>query len=407
MLVSIAWQSLKARRKTVMLTFISLLISLTVLLSVEHIRSQAKESFNRTVSGIDMIVGAPSGQLNLLLYSVFRLGSPVNEIQYQSFINLKKHKDINWAIPIALGDSHKGYRVLGTNNDYFNYYQYGDKQKLAFKVGQHFRGVFDAVLGAEVAKKLNYHVGDQIIIAHGIGSSSFSEHQLSPFVVSGILAPTGTPLDKTVHVTLAGIEAVHLPPAHLKQLIVHLDKVPLEQIHPKTITSVMLSLKSKFSIFTLQRAINQTQDDRLMAILPGVAMTELWLLMGTVENILRVISFLVLISSLIGLCTMLLASMQQRASEFTVLRIIGAGPASLFLLILIEAFLLLVLSVIAAIGVISLTLWYFNGWLSAEFGLFLSTNILNQSTFEILALIFGATLVTACLPAYEAYQQAK
>ncbi|WAJ72390.1 ABC transporter permease [Catenovulum adriaticum] len=407
MLTSLAWNSLKSRGKTVSLTFISLFISLTVLLSVEHIRTQAKESFSRSTSGIDLIVGAPSGQLNLLLYSVFRMGSAVNDIQYQSFAKLQKHKDVSWAIPIALGDSHKGYRVLGTNKEYFKSFQYGHQQKLTFAAGQAFNGIFETVLGFEVAKQLNYKVGDRIVIAHGIGSSSFKEHKNSPFIVSGILTPTGTPVDKSVHVTLAGIEAVHLPPAHLKKLIANLDKISPEQIYPKTITAVMLGLKSKFSTFTLQRRINQMQDDRLMAILPGVAMAELWQLMRTLENVLRVISFLVLISSLIGLCTMLLASMEQRKAEISVLRIMGAGSSIIFSLIVVEALILVMLSAISAISLISLSLYYLGDWISAEFGLFLSANIFTQSSIETLGLIIFATFVTALIPAFSAYRQAR
>lgn len=406
MLTSIAWNSLKTRGKTVGLTFISLFISLTVLLSVEHIRSQAKDSFSRSVSGIDLIVGSPGGQLNLLLYSIFRMGSPVNDIQYQSFINLKNHPQVSWAIPIALGDSHKGFRVLGTNNQYFESFRYGQNQKLSFTQGQAFNGVFETVIGFEVAKQLNYQLGDKIVIAHGIGSGGFNQHKHSPFVITGILAPTGTPVDKSVHVTLAGIEAAHLPPVHLNKLINNLDKISPEKIHPQTITSVMLGLKSKFSTFTLQRQINQTRDDRLMAILPGVAMTELWQLTGTFEHILTLISFLVLVSSLIGLCTMLLAGMAQRKAEISVLRIMGAGSKVIFLLIVVEALLLVLLSAIAAMSLISLSLFFLGDWVSVQFGLFLSANILNQTSFETLAVIMVLTVITASIPAIYAYRQA-
>lgn len=212
MLISLAWKSLLSRKKSALLTFLSLLISIAVLLSVEHIRQQAKDSFNRTISGVDLIVGAPSGQLNLLLYSVFRMGSPTNDIKFESYQTLKSDAQVAWAIPMSLGDSHRGFRVLGTSTDYFTHFRFGNKQPLSFAGGEPFAGLFDAVVGADVAEKLNYKVGDAIVIAHGIGSTSFTNHDQSPFVISGILARTGTPVDKTVHVSLAAIEAIHLPP---------------------------------------------------------------------------------------------------------------------------------------------------------------------------------------------------
>mgnify|MGYP001457680493 CR=1 FL=1 len=218
MLVPFAVSSLKSRKKSVLLTFFSLLISISVLLSVEHLRTQAQESFNRTISGVDLIVGAPSGQLNLLLYSVFRLGSPTNNIDIKSVDMLRAHKDVDWVIPVSLGDSHQGYRVLGTTGEYFSHYQYGDKQSLAFASGKPFDGTFGAVIGAEVARELGYQVGKEVVIAHGIGGVSFVKHDQAPFTITGILAATGTPVDKTVHVSLAGIEAMHLPSQQLSQL---------------------------------------------------------------------------------------------------------------------------------------------------------------------------------------------
>ncbi len=403
MLVSIAWSSLKSRKQSVLLTFLSLLISISVLLSVEHIREQAKHSFNRTISGVDLIVGAPSGQLNLLLYSVFRMGSPTNNIDYQSFEALQNNKLVKWAIPISLGDSHRGYRVMGTNTDYFEYFKYGNKQPLAFHQGEAFSELFELVIGADVATQLQYKVGDKVTIAHGIGSTSFVKHDNTPFTISGILRPTGTPVDKTLHVSLAAIEAIHLPTVQQARLLQDPSSIPLP---PSGVTAVMLGLSSKFATFKMQRELNQYKDDRLMAILPGIAMAELWQMMGTVENLLRVISLLVLVSSLFGLSTMLLASMQQRENEIAVLRALGAGPVTLFSLILAEALILVIFAVISAVAVVSFLLYAMNDWLASEYGLFLSPNLLTLDIMTVIAVIIGASAITSAIPALEAYKKA-
>ncbi|MGO2366644.1 MAG: ABC transporter permease [Pseudoalteromonas sp.] len=403
MLVSLAWSSLGSRRKSVILTFLSLLISISVLLSVEHIRQQAKESFNRTISDVDMIVGAPSGQLNLLLYSVFRMGSPTNNIDYKSYKTLKNSSLVEWAVPISLGDSHRGFRVMGTNNSYFEYFKYGSKQPLTFEQGQPFEALFEAVIGADVAKNLNYKIGDNIVIAHGIGNTSFKHHDKTPFTIKGILKPTGTPVDKTIHVSLNAIEAIHLSLAKQNQLLKSATSVNTE---PDSITAVMLGLKSKFTTFKLQRDINNYKVDRLMAVLPGVAMTELWQMMATVENLLRVIGILVLVSSLFGLSTMLLASMQQRKSEIAVLRVLGAGPSVIFSLVLVEALILVVLACVSAVALLSLALWLLADWLGATYGLFLDANVLSLETLKVVIIITVAAIITSIIPAYEAYKSA-
>ena len=403
MLVSLAWSSLGSRRKSVVLTFFSLLISISVLLSVEHIRQQAKESFNRTISGVDIIVGAPSGQLNLLLYSVFRMGSPTNNIDFASYQALNNSNQVKWAIPISLGDSHRGFRVMGTSKDYFTYFKYGNKQPLSFKQGDAFTDMFETVIGADVAKKLDYRVGDKIVLSHGIGATSFKHHDESPFIISGILKPTGTPVDKTVHVTLEGIEAIHLPASKLQRI---LDQHPSVEVSPKSITAIMLGVESKFTIFKLQREINNYKEDRLIGILPGVALTELWQMMGTVENLLRVISVLVLISSLFGLATMLLASMNQRTGEIAVMRILGAGPTTIFLLVLLEALILAILTTAAAIGFVSTVLYLMSDWLAAQYGLFMSANLISVNTLIIAGIIIVAAAITSLIPAVEAYRNA-
>ena len=403
MLISLAVSSLKNRRKSILLTFFSLLISISVLLGVEHIRQEAKESFNRTVSDVDLIVGAPSGQLNLLLYSVFRMGSPTNSINFKSFQFLQNNQQVEWAIPISLGDSHHGFRVIGTNQDYFTHFKYGKKQPLEFEQGQAFSSLFEVVIGIDVAKEHNYQVGNEIVVAHGVGSVSFKHHDKTPFVVSGILKPTGTPVDKSLHVTLEAIEAIHLSPAKLRQLINDVDAVNLA---PNNVTAVMLGLKSKFATFTLQRNINNFPDDRLMAILPGVAMSELWSMMANFEILLRVISILVLFASLFGLSTMLLASMDQRKSEIAVLRVLGAGPSLIFSLVLIEALILVRVAIIASVMTISLTLTLLGDWLASEYGLFLSANLLSMEALMAIGIILFASIITSTIPAFEAYRNA-
>ena len=371
-------------------------ISIFVLLGVEHIRKESKESFSSTISGTDLIVGARSGQLNLLLYSVFRLGSPVNNISWNSYQEIASSPDVEWTIPISLGDSHKSFRVLGTNNDYFTHFKYGKKQTLTFSEGVEFAETYDVVLGAEVAARLNYQLGDPIVLSHGIGDTSFSVHDQYPFTIVGILDPTGTPVDQTVHVKLEGIEAIHLE-----------SVTPNTELLPSSITAFMVGLKSRIATFRLQREINELEREPLMAILPGVALSELWRMMSMLESTLRLISAMVFIAALLGLAAMMASSIRERKKETHLLRIIGASPGFLFILFQIEALLVSLISIFAGSALLYASLAIAQKQIATKLGLHLGTNLFTNSSLVIAVSIILATTFVASLPAFQAYKQAK
>jgi putative ABC transport system permease protein len=410
MFLRLAQKSLLNRKGSVILTVLAMSVSVFVLLGVEHMREQTKESFRGTVSGVDLIVGARTGSLNLLLYSVFRMGSPTNNIDWNSYQQIASGSKVAWAIPIALGDSHKGFRVMGTTADYFKHFSYGKKYSLQFSKGKAFDGVFDVVLGSKVAKNLGYSLGDSIVLAHGLGKISFSLHDDRPFRVVGILAATGTPVDQTVHVSLQGIEAIHIdwkqgvkmPGSNIttEQLLAH-------ELTPKSITAIMLGLTSRMAIFRVQRDINQYRKEPITAILPGVALAQLWQMMGVMENTLRLVSSLVFIAALLGLSAMMLASIREREHEIHLLRVVGASPGFIFLLIEIEALLISLLSIVIGAGALYLGLLLAGDYLSSNFGLHIGTNILSDTNLIFMGLVVAATLLAAALPSFFAYQKAK
>lgn len=436
MLLKLAVKSLSARKVGVLLTLISVIFSVALLVSVEHLRVQAKQSFNRTVSGVDLIVGGRTGQLNLLLYSVFRIGSPSNNIQWRSIEAIQNMPMVDWVVPLSMGDSHRGFRVVGTTTDYFEYFQYGKKQPLVFDKGAAFDDAHGAVIGADIAKSLDYQLGDAITVSHGIGAVSFVNHDESPFHVVGILAPTGTPVDKTVHVSLAGLDHMHgidihdhgpkvelAHEEHAQETHSHENHAHHEsshdehtnaeqqredaaEYHPEKVTAAMIGLSSKIASLQVQRQINQFKSEPLMAILPGVALSELWQIVGSVENLLRIISAFILVSALLGLATMLLATMRERQREIAVLRAIGAGPLTLFLLIEAEALLISIFAAAIALILVWLGLVYFGPLLASQYGLFVDTNIFTEATLWSVIVVTMATFIVALLPALTAYRQA-
>ena len=366
---------------------------------------QARDSFANTVSGTDLIVGARSGQVNLLLYSVFRIGNPTNNVGWDSYQSIKDKPGIAWTIPLSLGDSHKGFRVLGTNGDYFTHLKYGRQQALAMREGRPFQTPFEAVLGAQVAAKLGYHIGQSIVIAHGAGNTSFSQHDNLPFTVVGILAPTGTPIDRTVHVPLAGIEAIHLgwdTGRHSKNVTA--DQALERDLTPKTITAFMVGLSNRILAFQLQRTINTYPSEPLMAILPGAALQELWAMMSVAETALSVIAAFVVVAGLIGMLTTLLAGLNERRRELAILRSLGAGPGHLFTLLTMEAMALTSLGIVLGVAALYLGQGLASPWLLSHYGLQLGLALPSAYEWQLLGLVWLAGVVIGLLPAARAYR---
>ncbi|MDP4536837.1 ABC transporter permease [Alkalimonas collagenimarina] len=409
MLIKLARLSLFNRRGTVLMTLLSLVISITLLLGIDHLRHEAKNSFTSTVSGTDLIVGARSGQLNLLLYSIFRIGNATANLSWESYQRIQNHPQIAWTIPISLGDSHRGYRVVGTNQDYFTYYRYAGQNSLQLQQGEVFSDVYDTVLGAEVATRLGYQLGDEIVLAHGIGQVSFSEHKDKPFTVVGILAPTGTPVDQSVHVTLQGIEAIHIDwqqGAPMPGRRVSAEQAVEMDLTPKAITAFLVGLNSRAATFMVQRQINEFRGEPLSAILPGVALAELWQMLSMVERLLLVITLLVLLAGLVGMTTTLLASMKERQREIAILRAVGAHPRSLFLLVQLEVLLITLASLLLAFALLFVALWFGQDLLASRYGLFIGLNPIRSSSLQLVGVVIGLSLILGCIPSWLAYRRA-
>lgn len=408
MFLKVATSSLLSRKGSAVMTLMAISVAIFVLLGIEHIRQQARDSFASTVSGVDLIVGAKTGSLNLLLYSVFRIGSPTDNISWQAYQDIAESEDIAWTIPISLGDSHKGYRVVGTTQDFFSYFSFGKKRALELSVGKEFDATFDAVLGAEVAAALGYSVGTDIILAHGLASTSFTQHDNQPFTVVGVLAPTGTPVDQTIHVPLEGIEAMHSggPNVAISALTASRPGSG-SSLEPESITAFMVGLTSKMSTFNVQRRINEFKGEPLMAILPGVALSELWQMMSMFEDVLRLISALTLLAAVLGLGAVLLASVRERNQEIHLLRILGASPLYLFCLIEMEAIILCLAGILLGGASLYLTLLLIGDAVFARFGLYLEADVLTWEGLMMLGAVLIAAVLSAAAPSLKMYTAAR
>ncbi|WP_135382120.1 ABC transporter permease [Vibrio tasmaniensis] len=403
----LALKSVLNRKATAILTILTVAVSVILLLGVERVRTEAKSSFANTISGTDLIVGGRSGQVNLLLYSVFRIGNATNNIDWKSYQEFSQHNAVKWAIPISLGDSHKGFRVMGTNHSYFEKYRYGSKQPLTFQQGKEFNQLFDVVIGADVAKKLDYKIGDHIILAHGISDVAFSRHDNLPFTIVGILAPTGTPVDKTVHVSLEAIEAIHVgweSGANLGHTP-NAEALKQRDFQPKQITAMMVGLKSKIQTFALQREINNYRQEPLSAIMPGIALHELWGMMAVAEQALLIVSGFVVIAGLLGMLSSLLTSLQERRREMAILRAMGARPRHVFGLLISEASALTFLGITLGVAVLFALIAVVAPIVQQSYGINISISAITPHEWKLLMLVQVAGIIIGFIPAFRAYRQ--
>jgi len=409
-LLRLALASLNNRRFTALLTVFAIALSVCLLLAVERVRNETRASFASTISGTDLVVGARSGSVNLLLYSVFRIGNATNNIRWDSYQHFAEHPRVAWAIPISLGDSHRGYRVMGTNTAYFEHYRYGRKQPLQLAEGRSFESdPFEVVLGAEVASALGYKLDDSIVLAHGVARVSLVQHDDKPFRVVGVLQRTGTPVDRTLHISLAGMEALHVDwqngmPARGAGRI-DAEQARALDLQPQQITAVLLGLNSKIATFTLQREINQYRGEPLLAILPGVALQELWSLMGTAEKALFVVSLFVVLTGLIGMLTAILTSLNERRREMAILRSVGARPWHIAALLIIEAFGLALAGTLLGLALLYIGIAIAQSPLQSLYGLYLPLAWPSAYEWGLLGAILLAALLMGSVPAWRAYRQ--
>ena len=404
MILRLALASLAARALTVTLTALAIALSVALFLGVERLREDARASFSDTISGTDLIVGARSGPVQLMLYSVFRIGSPTSNMTWQSYLDIAAREEVDWIVPISLGDSHRQFRVMGTTPAFFEHYRYRGGQPLAMEAGEPLADLYDAVIGAEVAEALGYAPGDPIVISHGI--ASFTDHDDQPFRIAGVLARTGTPVDRTVIVSLEAIEAIHVDwrggaragPATPEAEIRAMD------LTPTSITAAYVGVDSRLRIFGLQRWINDYGEEPLLAVLPGVALAELWSVIGVAETALTAVSAMIVVTALLGMVAMLFSTLSERRRELAIWRAMGARPRVILGLLVMEAALIALAGVLAGLALSQIALRLARPWVDDLFGIWLRVGPPDLNDLAVAVAVLLAAMLAALLPAWRAYR---
>lgn len=409
-LLGLAWRSLLNRRFAVILTICTIALSIALLVLVEQLRSEVRQGFHRSVSGVDLIVGARTAPVQLLLYSVFGIGDATNDISWQTYAELSELPEVEWAIPMALGDSHRGFRVMGTSDAFFEQYRFGNRESLRMAEGRVFEDLFDVVVGAQVARRLGYDLGEQIVLAHGTGNVALQSHDDHPFTVIGILAPTGTPVDQQLYVSLAAHRAIHIgwesgvqrPGAGIDPDIA---RARVDELRPNSVTAILLGLTTRAAVFGLQRRINEYRQEPLSGIMPGITLQQLWRITGLAEQVLRVVAGLVVLAGLLGMLTVLLTTLNERRREMAILRANGARPWQIASLLVFEAGLIAAAGIVLGVALAIIVQVLAAPWLLTNLGLHVGLSWPEPWQIGVLGVIFLAGLLVALVPAFLAYRR--
>jgi len=417
-LLGIARRSAWNRRSTLAWVVVSLALATALLWTLERLRHDIRHSFSQSVSGVDLIVGARSSPVQLMLFSVFHIGSVPQSMSMDSVQQLSQHRSVSWVVPLSLGDSHRGFPVLGTTPAYFQHFAYGDKQPLALQQGAVFAGnldgLYEAVIGAEVAHKMGYGLGQRITLGHGMHDHDHDheveeadEHADKPFKVVGILAPTGTPVDRTVHVSLQALQALHLD--WVAGTPMPGGQIPADQarkfnLEPEEITAALVGLKSRAAVFNVQRFVNQYEVEALMGVMPGVALGELWSVLGVGENALLAVSALVALVSVVSLMAVVLAGLNERRRELAVLRAVGAGPRHVLGLLTLEGVWVTCAGVVLGVLLAQAGMALATPWLQQSLGIRLQMAVPLPTQLALAGAVFLAGLLASLGPAWRAYR---
>ena len=404
-MLRLAIGSLLARGMTFGMTVLAIALSVALFLGVEKVRTGAKDSFADTISGTDLIVGARTGSVQLLLYSVFRIGSATNNVTWESYRDIAERPEVDWIVPISLGDSHRQFRVMGTSDAFFERYKYRQGRGLEFSHGVVMSDLFDTVIGADVAKTLGYRVGDPIVVAHGI--ASFVEHDDQPFRISGILEKTGTPIDRTVIVSLEAIEAIHVDwqnGAQVPGQVTSADDLRRMDLEPAAITAALVGVKSPLQTFALQRSINDYPEEPLMAVLPGVALQELWAIVGVAETALLGVSVMVVVTALIGMMATIFSSLNERRREMAILRAMGARPTTIMGLLIVEAVVTAIAGALLGVLLLYAGLIVAQPLIDTAFGLWLPIDAPSLREGLVVLGVVAAGAIVSLVPAVRAYR---
>ncbi len=354
-LLRLSWKNLQFKPLNTTLSVVLFALGVGLISLLFLLEKQLQDNFEKNLAGIDLVVGAKGSPLQLILSSMYHIDAPTGNMtikEARPFLN-PKHPLIEQSIPLAMGDSYKGYRILGTTQEILGLYE-GEIGE-----GEIWKRNFEVTLGAIIARDLGLKIGDQFRSSHGFDDNDDLAHEdAHAFKVVGILKPSGAVIDQLILTTPQSFWLVHdhgpetaqaeeeheHEDGHSHEEHAH-DEIPkplLEEDENKEITSVLIKFKGRnFQALNMGRNINENTD--LQAATPAIEINRIFAQMDQGERVLRILAIVIIIVSALSIFISLYSSLKERRYELALMRVMGASPAKLFTLIIIEGLLLAIL----------------------------------------------------------------
>ena len=388
-IIAFAWRYLWSRPLAAALNLLLLslgLASITFLLLVSH---QLNNAFERDLAGIDVVVGAKGSPMQLILSGVLHLDVPTGNVPLAAIKALETHPQVAKVIPISIGDSFRGYRIVGTTGEYLKHYDVKVEQ------GATWTQPMQTVIGAQVARQTGLKVGDRFAGTHGLGGGG-DVHEKTPYTVVGILASSGTVLDRLLLTATESVWKVHETDTALDEE----DQKILEE--EREVTLALIQYKTPLAAVTFPRFINTTTE--MQAAAPALEITRLLSMVGIGTDVLRAFAGVLLLTAGLSVFIALWSAVRERRADLALLRMLGAPPRKIAGLLLVEALwlalLATVLGVAAGQGVTALMAWA----LQLEHSVLIGALSWPMELLVVPVLAFGVALLSSALPAWEAYR---
>jgi len=384
-----AWQFLWARPLAAALNLLLLSLGLASISLVLLVNHQIQAAFERDLAGIDVVVGAKGSPLQLILSGVFQIDTPTGNVSLAAVQALQDHPQVAKLIPISMGDSFGGFRIIGTTPDYLRHYQG------VLASGAPWQAPMQAVLGAKVALKTGLRVGDSFVGSHGLGGGGHA-HGQTPYVVTGVLAPGGSVMDRLILTPTESVWRVHEADTALDAQ----DQKVLEQ--ERELTLALIQYRSPLAAVTFPRFINTSTD--MQAAAPAVEITRLLGLIGVGADVLRAFAGVLLLTAGLGVFIALWSAVRERRADLALLRMLGAAPRQLAALLWCEALWLALLATLLGLAMGQGLAAMLAVTLDIDNSLSLSALSWPAQLLAVPALALGVAAASALLPIWEAYR---
>ena len=384
-----AWQFLWSRPLAAALNLLLLslgLASITLVLLVNH---QIQQAFARDLAGIDVVVGAKGSPLQLILSGVFQIDTPTGNVPLADVQTLQTNPQVAKLIPISMGDSFKGYRIIGTTPDYLSHYAG------VMASGALWQAPMQAVLGAKVARDTGLRVGDSFVGSHGLGGGGHA-HGQTPYAVTGVLAPSGSVMDRLILTATESVWRVHEKDTALDAA----DQKILEE--EREVTLALIQYRSPLAAVTFPRFINTSTN--MQAASPALEVSRLLGLIGIGADVLRAFAGVLLLTAGVGVFIALWSAVRERRADLALLRMLGAAPRQLAALLWCEALWLALLATLLGLALGQGVAALLAVALDVDKSISLAALNWPVALLSVPALALGVAVASALLPTWEAYR---